>query len=291
MVRQFLIRHKECAGACIQGERLSQEDHFDFDNSKPKDFLMTLADGMGGHQGGAYASHYAIKAFMNSYYVTSGSVIKRLWQALQQANYQLALQTQLAPELMGMGCTLVGVVFDGKQLEWISVGDSPLWLYSAGRLQRLNADHSMKPLLRKLVECGELTPQEATRHPDRNMLRSALTGSQIELIDYSSMPLKLSPDDRILLASDGIFSLSELEISHILQRNLSAKPLVKKLLEAVEAKQKPTQDNTTILVVKVPYEPRSIEKKKILTHWQTNLLLLLLILCIGLWIGVRFGII
>ena len=266
MVKQFLIRHKECAGACIQGERLSQEDYFDFDNSKPQDFLMTLADGMGGHQGGAYASHYAIKAFMDSYYVTSGSVVKRLWQALQQANCQLALQSQLVQELTGMGCTLVGVVFDGEQLEWISVGDSPLWLYHAGRLQRLNADHSMKPLLQELVECGELTHQEATRHPDRNMLRSALTGTQIELIDYSSMPLKLSPDDRILLASDGIFSLSELEISHILQQNLSAKQLVKELLEAVEAKQNPSQDNTTILVVKIPSESHRTEKKKFSFH-------------------------
>jgi serine/threonine protein phosphatase PrpC len=96
---------------------------------------------------------------------------------------------------------------------------------------------------------GELTPDEAGMHPDRNMLRSALVGANIEMIDQSSAPLE--PGDRILLASDGILSLSETEIANILDQPLSAKALVKKLLGAVENKGKQYQDNTTALVVKM----------------------------------------
>jgi len=151
-----------------------------------------------------------------------------------------------------MGCTLVGVVLNEKGLEWISVGDSPLWLYHAEQLHRLNADHSMMPILQKQVERGVLTFKEAVEHPNRHLLPSALIGSQIDLIDRSIMPLKLFPGDRILLASDGILTLSEQEISQILSESLSAPKLVNKLLTAVEKKGKPGQDNTTVLVVNIP---------------------------------------
>jgi protein phosphatase len=250
LAKQFLIFNEKYAGDRIQGKRHYQEDDFGFNDSQPPDFLMVLADGMGGHKGGAFASRCAIKTFMETYYAVSGCVAERLQQALEKSNQQLALEVHSKPKLRGMGCTLVGVAISEAQIEWISVGDSPLWLYNnAGQLVRLNADHSMKPILQELVRLGELTPDEAGMHPDRNMLRSALVGANIEMIDQSSAPLE--PGDRILLASDGILSLSETEIANILDQPLSAKALVKKLLGAVENKGKQYQDNTTALVVKM----------------------------------------
>jgi serine/threonine protein phosphatase PrpC len=160
LAKQFLIHNKDYAGDKIQGQRIAQEDDFGFDNSRTSDFLMILADGMGGHQGGDYASRYAIKTFMEHYESTSGEVNKRLWRALHETNTQLGLEAKTQSKLKGMGCTLVGAVFNGKQLEWISVGDSPLWLYRAERLYRLNADHSMKPILQEMVQDGELTPTD-----------------------------------------------------------------------------------------------------------------------------------
>lgn len=252
MAKPFINRHKNYAGEAIQGDRSHQEDHFGFDNSRADDFLMVIADGMGGHQGGAIASRCAVKTFIETYRTLSGSTLKRLWETLQKTNDQLALEIQAQEKLKGMGCTLVGVALNEKGLEWISVGDSPLWLYHAEQLHRLNADHSLMPILQKQVERGVITPNEALEHPNRHWLRSALMGSQIDLIDQSLMPLKLVPGDRILLASDGILTLSEQEISQILSQSLPARKLVKKLLAAVEKKGKQGQDNTTILVVNRP---------------------------------------
>jgi protein phosphatase len=252
VAKLFINLHKNYAGNRIQGDRSHQEDHFCFDNSRASDFLMVIADGMGGHQGGAIASRCAINTFIKTYRTLQGSISKRLWEALQKTNDQLALEIQAQEKLKGMGCTLVGVALNEKGLEWISVGDSPLWLYHAEQLHRLNADHSMMPILQKQVERGVLTPNEALEHPNRHWLRSALIGSQIDLIDQSLMPLKLVPGDRILLASDGILTLPEQEISQILSQSLPARKLVKKLLAAVEKKGKQGQDNTTILVVNRP---------------------------------------
>jgi len=250
LAKQFLIDNEEFAGERIQGKRHYQEDDFGFDNSQPQDFLMVLADGMGGHKGGAFASDCVIKTVMYGYHAVSGRVADRLQQILQKTNEQLALEVQSRPKLKGMGCTLVAAAISDVQIEWISVGDSPLWLYKkAGDLVRLNADHSMKPILQELVHLGELMPEELATHPDRNMLRAAIVGGKIDLIDQSSAPLEAG--DRILLASDGILTLSETEIANILAKPLSAKALVKKLLVAVEKKGKRNQDNTTALVVKL----------------------------------------
>ncbi|RKZ38415.1 MAG: serine/threonine-protein phosphatase [Gammaproteobacteria bacterium] len=288
MAKQLLYRSKNYAGNCIQGERNYQEDDFSFDNSQQNDFLIVLADGMGGHQGGAVASRCAVDAFKNHYHTVRGEVAKRLYKALLQANHQLLLKAQSQPKLKGMGCTLVGVAIHDSKLEWISVGDSPLWLYSAGRLRRLNADHSMKPFLQEQVKLGELTPQEAAIHPDRNMLLSALVGTQIDLIDQSAQSIELYPGDRVLLASDGILTLSNAELSKILAKPLSIKKLVNKLLEAVKDKAKPAQDNTTALVVEVPNEFNPVKKQAKFGRWQTRLFVLLLILNLIFWASLHF---
>jgi len=250
LTNEFLTIDKEYAGDFIQGGRNYQEDDFGFDNSRPFDFLMVLADGMGGHQGGAEASRCAIKSFMNAYHITKGSVAKRLQEALEITNQQVGIAAKSEPNLKGMGCTLVGVVFNGEQLEWISVGDSPLWLYNAGELRRLNADHSMKPILEEQVQRGDLTPKAARKHSLRNMLISAITGAPLKLIDQSS--IKCYPGDRILLASDGLFTLSEHKISQILSQSLPSNQFVKHLLLAVTKKRRTNQDNTTVLVLNIP---------------------------------------
>ena len=88
MAHNILKYNQDYAGHCIQGTRNYQEDSFEFGNQE-NDFLMVLADGMGGHQGGKLASNCTVKAFVEAYYKSSGSVAKRLQQALQQSNEQI----------------------------------------------------------------------------------------------------------------------------------------------------------------------------------------------------------
>lgn len=275
--------NKHYFGRRIQGDRSYQEDDFGFDSSHRDDFLMVLADGMGGYEGGALASERAIQAFMDSYYVASGDTAQRLQHALEKANKQLALEKQSNVALKNMGCTLVGVAISATSIAWISTGDSPLWLLREGRLYRLNADHSMKPELQKQVDAGELTVEQMKTHPDRNMLRSALTGSDIELIDQAQRVLK--PNDKILLASDGILSLTTDEINYILTESYQAKQAVNELLEAVENKAKPGQDNTTTLVV---YMPNKQYFAVIGEHnWRLFVLLAILVAHLLFWITVQ----
>ena len=240
----------------IPGKREYQEDDYglldgrDLGLDGSEHSMLLVADGMGGHVGGATASGLLSKTFVEVYPQAAGSIVDRLRDCLEAANNAIADAIAENPELDSMGSTLVAAVVASEGLHWISVGDSPLWLFRQGQLERLNADHSMAPILADLVAKGDMTEEEAARDPRRHSLRSAVMGDDIHLIDASAQPVAVEQGDRLLLASDGLLTLSDQEIAAILQKTQDA-PLedsAAALIQAVEAAEHPYQDNTTILL-------------------------------------------
>lgn len=210
-----------------------------------------LADGMGGHVGGALASSTACQIFLGAYATSTGEVPSRLDEALKLANAAIADRVEENAALDGMGCTLVGTVFGPAGVQWVSVGDSPLFLLRKGEIVALNEDHSLAPEIDKLAAAGRMTWEDAKADPRRHFLRSALTGADMELIDRSQRPLALEPGDVVILASDGIHTLSELDILRIATENAAHGPeaIADTLLSAIEAVGDLYQDNTTVVVV------------------------------------------
>lgn len=249
-----MIEGRQYAVCQSQGARDYQEDSAEFNPLKREDgdgLLMVLADGMGGHRGGAHASRVAVETFIEVFSRENGQVSDRLNRALHEANEQIGEDGNTNPELEGMGCTLVGVALTNSGLEWISVGDSPMWLVRGGRLQRLNEDHSMAPILAKQVDAGEMTAEEAAHHPQRNALRSAVIGETMQHIDQSKQPVRFRKGDYLLIASDGVETLSEDEIAALFNdpNDADAETLAKALVSSVDAVQRKGQDNTTVMVV------------------------------------------
>lgn len=246
----------------IQGDRDYQEDDFGIshlhgEGDEGEQVLLVLADGMGGHVAGATASGLAVRRFLEAFEELSGDTAEKLRFALDAANNEIHAAVEKNPEWDGMGCTLLGVSISRTGLQWISVGDSPLWLYADGKLERLNADHSMAPVIANLVEAGHLTEEEAARDKRKSALRSAVMGEEIELVDLKEEPLEIDPRARILLASDGVETLGDDEIAAILEEHSGSEAgeTVAALIGGVEARAKPGQDNTTVLL----FEPGSLE--------------------------------
>ena len=236
----------------IPGGREYQEDDYGLiERGDPDiDEVLLLADGMGGHVSGDTASRMVVKTFAETYHDTEGPIPDRLRACLTAANDALAEATDENPELQGMGSTVVATVISQHGLDWISVGDSPLWLFRDGKLHRLNADHSMAPVLANLVEAGRMTEEEAATDPKRNALRSAVMGDEIHLIDVSSQPVAIRKSDRLLLASDGLMTLEDEDIARILKDKPDAplEEVTEALIQAVEKVGRPNQDNTTVLL-------------------------------------------
>jgi protein phosphatase len=216
--------------------------------------LAVLADGMGGHAGGALASRTVCETFLATYLVSAGDPVReRLAAALDAANTAIADKVNEAPQLDGMGSTLIGAAFGDDGLEWISVGDSPMYLVRRDEIAVLNEDHSLAPALDQLAAEGKISAAEARNNPRRHMLRSAVAGDEIEMVDISRRPLVLHPGDWVVLASDGIHTLEGEEIVRILRGFADDGPhaVAAALIREVEAARDDYQDNTTVLVVRV----------------------------------------
>jgi serine/threonine protein phosphatase PrpC len=153
-----------------------------------------------------------------------------------------------------MGTTLIGCVIGEDQLYWISVGDSPLWVCREGSLRRLNADHSMVPLLDNMVRTGAMDREAALLDVRRNMLRSAVTGTTIELVDVCEDPWLLQVGDIVVLASDGIQTLVDDELAALLScpHEGSLQDLADRLMARIEAVADSSQDNASVILYRHP---------------------------------------
>jgi protein phosphatase len=224
--------------------------------SSKKELIAVLCDGMGGHNAGEVASQVATRAFLDA--------IKRpahgaaaptadLPNACEAANNALSARINQDCSLRGMGTTLVGARVLNSALSWVSVGDSHLYLFRRGQITKLNDDHSMKPVLDRMVRTNIISPEEARNHPDRNALRSAISGGEVALIDRGGAPVPLRKGDAVVIASDGLDTLADHTIWKMLKPRLfrSARSLASSLVEACLKSGGPHQDNTTVTILLV----------------------------------------
>jgi len=243
----------EIAGSQIDGARDYQEDAFLITNltdSKGKpSALIIVADGMGGHAAGNVASNMAVQAFsksINTGYPTE-AVSEILNESLLKANASITDTVKETPALDGMGCTMIGVIIEGRNLWWVSVGDSHLYLLRDRKLTKLNADHSYGGFLDRMEAAG--TPVDAEPGLSRNMLMSAVTGTDIAEIDCPPSPFTLEHGDKLVVCSDGLDTLSEGKIIQYSDWADNSKECSDALMDAVEDAAMPRQDNTTAVVV------------------------------------------
>ena len=250
-----MIEGRDFAAASTIGARKRQEDEWGTHVNPPAleagaGVLAVVADGMGGMPAGDRASAIALRAFLDSYPALQLPARERLRRALAHANREVGIAVEVDAALAGMGCTLVAALFFPNRCEWMSVGDSFLLLCRDGRLERINPLHVHAHELDEQVLRGEITAAAAARDPDRASLTSAVQGTVLEEVAQGT--LKLTPGDVVILASDGIATLSEEEIASICAEHdgEGARPIAETLIGQVDAAAHPSQDNATAVVVR-----------------------------------------
>jgi serine/threonine protein phosphatase PrpC len=255
-----LVEGRDFAGRQSQGAREVQEDSYgvmprvEFAGA-PDDLFLVVADGMGGHAAGEVASSLAVQTFAETF-LESGTACDsgRLWDCLEEANRRIACELESRGDaVQGMGTTLLAVLLRDHSVRWMSVGDSPLYLVRGHELHRLNRIHSKATELAEKVQAGEITEEQARTDPTRHTLLSALIGEAIYDVD-DPLPVELMAGDVLIAATDGIETLTHEEIAAVVSslQEAEASALAEGLLQAVQSKQFPKQDNTTVVVVRMP---------------------------------------
>ena len=168
--------------------------------------LFIVADGMGGHKAGDYASRYTIERVVASVSRNAGdepvSIIK---EAINKANELLVAESRGDEAKRGMGTTLVIGTIIGNKLFVANIGDSRLYIVGGTeQIRQITRDHS---LVQEMVRMGEITAEEARNHPDKNIITRALGAEKTVDVDFFDM--RLEPGSTILMCSDGLSNMVE----------------------------------------------------------------------------------
>lgn len=207
--------------------------------------LWVVADGMGGHRGGATASRLAVDTMGEVFSSFTGDPEVMLRLALQNANERVFVLAGEDPELRGMGTTAVSLLLGPASEGWVAhVGDSRAYRWRAGRIEALTRDHSV---VAEMERRGLITAEEAAVHPRRNeILRSV--GVQAE-IEPEVCVIEVQAGDRFLLCSDGLSGLvSDAEIEAIVSASAPASA-AQTLIDT--ANERGGHDNITVQIVSV----------------------------------------
>lgn len=207
--------------------------------------LYIVADGMGGHKAGEYASRYTVERVTASVARSTGEEpVTILNEAIEKANEILIEESKEDESKRGMGTTIVAATMIGHKLIVANVGDSRLYVIDDG-IHQITKDHS---LVEEMVRLGEMNEEQAKAHPDKNIITRAVGAAAKVDVDFFEVELK--DGDSVLLCSDGLTNMVDNEdIYRIISDNEDVEKEVRTLIET--ANQNGGKDNITAIIIKL----------------------------------------
>ncbi len=207
--------------------------------------LYILADGMGGHNAGEYASQKSVEVIVEEIIKSKDKEPSKLLnEAIEKANLRIFEDAISDNEKSGMGTTIVAVTFIGDTAYVANVGDSRLYIVTDG-LNQVTTDHS---LVEEMVRKGQLSRDKTFGHPDKNIITRAVGVTESVTADIFEQ--SVNPGDKILMCSDGLTDMvSEDDIYSIISKNDDMDRCVDELIATANANG--GKDNVTIIIIEV----------------------------------------
>jgi len=195
-----------------QGQRSEQQDSLfiapinDKNAIKEKGLLAVVADGMGGLQDGAAISGIVRNTFAQSYAQQINIIDSRSFLYDTARNAELDVEKYIGQSGVNGGSTVVAVHIKGNELNYLSVGDSHIYILHEGKIKQINKEHSFAKVLKEKAARGEVDPQEPYINPQRNSLTAYIGMGSFQIIDRNENPIIIKPGMKILLCSDGVYN-------------------------------------------------------------------------------------
>lgn len=205
--------------------------------------VFIVADGMGGHKAGDYASKYTVETIINEIRKSSEeNPVRILDKAIQEANTLIRTKAREQDNLSGMGTTVVASTCLGNKLTVANVGDSRLYIVN-DRITQITRDHS---LVEEMVRMGGIDRETARNHPDKNIITRAI--GAMDSVDIDFFDVYVEKGDIVLMCSDGLTNmLEDEEIRMILN---GQRDIVEKAEELVKAaNNNGGKDNIAVIII------------------------------------------
>ena len=233
------------------GRKRQLNQDYVFSSAKPlgnMPNLFIVADGMGGHNAGDYASkcttETVVNEIQNSFEKNPTIIIKK---AIKTANAKIRKEASENESLFGMGTTLVVATIIGKYLQVSNIGDSRLYLLNKDGLRQVTEDHS---LVEEMIRLGGLSREDARLHPDKNIITRAI-GAKDE-VEADFFTEELEAGDIVLMCSDGLTNMLEDKEIEAILLNPEKEELIQKgdaLIKA--ANENGGKDNIAVVLVRL----------------------------------------
>lgn len=205
--------------------------------------IFIVADGMGGHKAGDYASKYTVETVVKEIEASPDKDPEKiLSKAIETANAQIIKLAMENENLSGMGTTVVAATCIGTHLRVANVGDSRLYVVG-DKITQITRDHSY---VEEMVRMGEIDRETARNHPDKNIITRAVGAT--DTVDIDFFDVELNPGDIVLMCSDGLTNmLEDEEIRMILN---GQRDIVEKTQELVKAaNNNGGKDNIAVVLI------------------------------------------
>ncbi len=205
--------------------------------------LFIVADGMGGHKAGEFASRFTVEVVKDELAKsTEEGPEAMIRQAITSANQRLLETAKQDSKLEGMGTTLIVATVIERTLYFANVGDSRLYLLD-NDIKQVSKDHS---LVQEMVRLGGIKQEDAKNHPDKNIITRAIGAKEQVEIDFYEYRLKKG--DIILMCTDGLSNMVEdTEILHVVKGSRDIVEAVEELIN--KANENGGKDNIGIVAV------------------------------------------
>lgn len=205
--------------------------------------LFIVADGMGGHQAGDFASSYSVKKVLESVALSLQKHPHKIFEdAIRYANRALIEKSKGNPDLKGMGTTMVLLTIIGDKAYVANVGDSRLYLMEE-ELTQITVDHS---LVQEMIRIGELTREDARLHPDKNIITRAVGAGRDIHADF--FEFTITRQSILLMCSDGLSNMvDDGQLAVLLKSAQAPEKIGKKLIET--ANKNGGRDNIAVIVI------------------------------------------
>lgn len=247
----------EIAAQSVIGDRQEQQDCFGYD-IKGDEGITVVCDGMGGHEGGRLASTKSVQMLLDMYNQNYPCLDyhKLLTESAYDIDEMISMLKKDNGEKMMAGSTLSAVIIKNKKINWLSVGDSRIYLFRNDDMKLLTRDHNYKLELEEKIKNGKIDQEYYDSEISKGAsLVSFMGAGRLPYIDCNEQACDLQSEDRILITSDGLYKILNENSIKTLVSNFTN---IRQAASAIESKANRTsrnakamRDNTTFVIIRI----------------------------------------
>ncbi len=232
----------------LVGARRNNQDRVAYSYSKDA-LLLVVADGMGGHIRGEVAAEIAVSLIVQRFQRNARTTISNVFEFLSETIHAAHQAISDYADENGLSesprTTVVACVIQQGKAYWAHVGDSRLYFFRDGKIIARTNDHSR---VQQMLDAGQITAEQAAKHPERNRIYNCLGGPQLPLV-WLANPIPIQVGDTVLLSSDGFWAHApDAEIGAAIEQ-ASIVEVFPGLMQLAEKRGGQKADNLTVVAM------------------------------------------